>query len=389
MCNLGSLLFSLRCGKASSKPPRPYLVSRPLAGGNPYATGMYPQHEDVKEHEEVEMDIEKIQRQTIQTSQASTVGQLTLEIVAGDNLPKGKRGPNSLFVAAFVGFREKQVSSVQPPSQKPNFDFKYTFNQVSVDQALVIELWKAKKMHKKMVSSVSIDLLQQNIEYISDLQAEDPDCDAEVGQDFKRDLWIPISDANDVSVLHVKISFEYFNGGGAETALKEIAALDMANRRKGLGLRKAAVDDKKFLFAHSTELGRPSTRPFQLRAHFFVGRNLLSTHSSDGKADLLVYIRCWGKTLTLPALPVRTANPRWFRTVTCNINLPVPLELAPDISVTFFGEQKVGRPIGLCRFQVTCKEARAMNTSQSTKGNCAVATPRFDADYIYTQLNRI
>jgi len=378
----GSLLFSLRAGKAADRPARPYLVSRPLAGGNPYSTGMYPktsvESTKINPDNEPEKDIEKIQRQTLQVSQVSKVGNLTLTVLGGQNLPISKKNRElSLFVKAFVGFSPEQAS--KPAKKVANtLEHKFepaevfTFRSVCIDQPLVIELWKDKITRKQKVSQVSIDLLQQNIQAIAILQDQDPDCEAEVGQDFERDTWIPVSDKFSESVLNIKLKFEYVNGASAEIAMKKIAAKDQANRSN-----KISASGEKLLFVHSPELGRPSTRAFQLRAHFFVGRNFAG--GSDGKCNLICYIRCWGKTLTLPILPRRTADPRWFRTVFCNLNLPVPLELAPDVRVSFFDVVSVGRPKPVCRFQISCKEARAFNARSVGGDPTKVPEPKWFA----------
>ncbi len=115
--------------------------------------------------------------------------------------------------------------------------------------------------------------------------------------------------------------------------------------------------------ASPSVLGRPSSAQFQLRVHLFQGRNLPAT-DNNGLADPYVIVRCCGKKLKFDKRP-ESLNPRWFETKIMNVQLPVPLPLAPHIQVFVFDWDATSKDDPMGRFSIPVTDALDMNPSST------------------------
>ena len=352
---------------------------------------------------------------TVVASAGNDVGELSVEIINTENVPDigATRAVVSIGTQVetmkhFVSIQhpEEDAKSKQKKKKKKKkkdldesllgdegervvllpyqYNHKARFEAVSVDHYLAIKIYKKGKIKDELVSenyldvSETVNMLMEKAalaqierraaQLAKGVAMEEDDSMANASINTRslksRDLHLPFSDKYTEGTILINMRFNFIaDPKKAEKArLKVIADNDkILIQQQNVFNRLIRWGPSAVPLAPKTEIGRPTFRSFQLRGYLYLA-NRLPRMSSSGRSRPGVVVRCAGKSIQISPSS-KTTNPRWFRTLTMNVTLPLPLELAPDIGVFLFHyhKKKGGTPSGMCWFRVSASKARVMN----------------------------
>eukprot|EP01091_Cochliopodium_minus_P016955 TRINITY_DN6513_c0_g1_i1.p1 TRINITY_DN6513_c0_g1~~TRINITY_DN6513_c0_g1_i1.p1 ORF type:complete len:1344 (+),score=430.13 TRINITY_DN6513_c0_g1_i1:61-4092(+) len=97
-------------------------------------------------------------------------------------------------------------------------------------------------------------------------------------------------------------------------------------------------------------INQPTTKGYELRAHIYQGRELPASNY-NGFSDPFVEVRLGHKTGKTHHVN-STLYPRWYKTVTLQVELPQPLTLAPNVTLMVHDHNQVSANVFLGRFEV-------------------------------------
>ena len=95
---------------------------------------------------------------------------------------------------------------------------------------------------------------------------------------------------------------------------------------------------------------QPQTKGYELRAHIYQGRELPASNF-NGFSDPFVEVRLGHKTGVTHHVN-STLYPRWYKTVTLQVELPQPLTLAPNVTLMVYDWNQLASNVFLGRFEV-------------------------------------
>jgi hypothetical protein len=323
--NPGCLLVSLRAGRSSALPTRPYLVSRPLAGVSPYQVGLFHVLPEIPlevapgkcpdykmefatrggdgcsqasrhtRHFAELMQLTKdqvveISSRTVVTNSdaAHWAGQLTVLVVRAECIPyTDGAAPPSTAVVLSIG-DEKKMSDFHPPNPSPHYNFRVSFNEVSIYQTLKVEVVKRSRASEtrlkphKVLSTNSVDLTeslsriyaekrkqilakrsQRNYENNKE-EADEWRDDLQNKKAFEHTIFLPLADSAPDSYIELKLIFK----ADGDDSKKEVILAKAIQQ----GVARRGTD--RTLTKSPSVLGRISSRNFQLRVYMYLANNL-------------------------------------------------------------------------------------------------------------------
>eukprot|EP00004_Rigifila_ramosa_P005707 TRINITY_DN16378_c0_g1_i1.p1 TRINITY_DN16378_c0_g1~~TRINITY_DN16378_c0_g1_i1.p1 ORF type:complete len:1467 (-),score=375.36 TRINITY_DN16378_c0_g1_i1:84-3968(-) len=101
------------------------------------------------------------------------------------------------------------------------------------------------------------------------------------------------------------------------------------------------------------QITRPNMEKYLLRVHVYQGANLLAT-DDDGSADPYIVVKFNGNKLK-SSVKNKTLFPVWYESLETQLELPDPLEYAPDIHVLVYDKDTLTRDDFMGRFSVSLK----------------------------------
>jgi hypothetical protein len=345
----GIVLLGLRVGLASSVPAEVAPEARPLGRENVYRErSLSPTRADIKTLEDEKTGLEIVPPAVEELK--SGLGSCIVTVRAGKELPIADRTSSDPYVV--VSFQDQKFkTSIKKETLNPVWEESKQFSDIPNDAEFLIEVFDYDFGSKD-------DLLGKTRLNLRALAEKTPN------KDYCWESWLLIgSEASRNARVCVKVDFKYLTREKAEVALKKKAEVEAAKAEK------AAKDPLKKLFnivpssakSRGESFERPVFNQYQVRAHIYQCRDLMSLDSS-GLSDPFLIVRCAGEC-SQTVVKEQTVNPIYYATKLLNVSLPEPLEYAPDIVVSVFDKDIIGKSEFLGRFSVPVKLAREMNMS--------------------------
>ena len=186
-----------------------------------------------------------------------------------------------------------------------------------------------------------------------------------LGEDFNITHEILCSEAHPQARLVVKLRLDYYDWAKqpSESAnnanykkLREKVTIASLSASANSAISKNILKNGPKEVMANKQLARPSRKQYQLRAHIYQARELPAV-DSNGVCDPYVIISSGGKQAKTSIIR-ENSNPSWFTTLTFNVSLPYPNELAPNIMIYVWDHDFAESDDTLGHFSVNVKEAR-------------------------------
>jgi C2 domain len=327
----GALLFSIRGGPTDTCPDEVPILARPLAAA---AAELEKAYEAKIKAESGGIPDSKVSVKG--QKGVSSVGSMVVEVIEGRNMPLADRtscDPYMKFKIDKQKYRTKTIKS----NRDPMWNETFTFEKIHIDSRLEMTL-----MDQDFTAD---DLLGESQIHLRSLHSKSG---TPHGRDFKFEDWFMTSDKHPKAQVRLRITFKYLPFDQSQAVLEYQRA--KAERKSFNPFKK-----KKKRKIIDSVLGVPEEETFVLRAHIYQARGLPATDDS-GLADPYVICKLRGKSIKTETRQ-QTLNPTWYKTLAVNVELPQPLDLAPDLQVYVYDHDQFSADDPIGRFRLDVEEA--------------------------------